>query len=419
MAIFPKPQGLRLFASWAIGLLAAIMLSAALTVATADSRQQPQIIRPETTPEMNLRVFDALWEKVNREYFDPKFNGADWAGLRASYRPLAEKAQSRMALLDVLQKLVNELKTSHIGVKTVVKARAVSLEIAPEFDRKRDLLFIGLGFDTRIVENRRIVTGVEEKAAEVKTAGISPGCEILEIDDMPFEKADFGGKAPGDRMKVKFIDASGATREAPIPFGLYVSRDIRESRLLDGNLGYVRFTSFSSGADKWFEQEVVKYASARGLILDLRGNTGGYVGVVQNCLRSIFPGVLEFGIFVSRSGREKANKLKGRGEKAYQGTLTVLIDERTASGGEIFAALVRENRRGLLIGSTTSGQVLNSRDYKLPHDFLLSLAFRDYITPQGIRLEDAGVRPDIEISPSINDIRSGRNPELTAAIGRF
>ena len=63
-----------------------------------------------------LNVFNKAWETVNKHFFDPKFNGADWLQIKAKYQPLVEAATDKPQLRDVLTNMVNELRVSHMGV---------------------------------------------------------------------------------------------------------------------------------------------------------------------------------------------------------------------------------------------------------------------------------------------------------------
>jgi hypothetical protein len=63
-----------------------------------------------------LNVFNKAWETVNKHFFDPKFNGADWPQMKVKYKPLVEAPTDKAQLRDVLQKMVSELHVSHTGV---------------------------------------------------------------------------------------------------------------------------------------------------------------------------------------------------------------------------------------------------------------------------------------------------------------
>ena len=64
-----------------------------------------------------LKVFDKAWVTVNQYFFDPKFNGVNWAEMKQKYRPLAERATDKAQLVGLLQQMLNELHASHSSIR--------------------------------------------------------------------------------------------------------------------------------------------------------------------------------------------------------------------------------------------------------------------------------------------------------------
>src|SRR5882672_9247133 len=83
------------------------------------AQESPQPAAPDPlaiSREDRLKVFEKLWEAVNKEYFDPKFSGVDWAQMKEKYRPQVEAAKNKQQLHLVLQKMLDELHSSHLIV---------------------------------------------------------------------------------------------------------------------------------------------------------------------------------------------------------------------------------------------------------------------------------------------------------------
>ena len=88
------------------------------------AQESPKPTSPDSltiSREDRLKVFAKLWETVNEEYFDPQFNGVNWALMKETYYPQAEAAKNKTQLRDVLQKMLNELHSSHLRVNLQVK----------------------------------------------------------------------------------------------------------------------------------------------------------------------------------------------------------------------------------------------------------------------------------------------------------
>jgi carboxyl-terminal processing protease len=380
-------------------------------IAQTDSNS---IFKTEITPNRNLKVFDELWEKVNAKYFDANFNGVNWMEMRAVYRPKAENARSRTELLEVLKQMLAELKTSHLQVWQVVSEKRIERKLQTDIDRKRDLVELGYGFRVKIIEEKPIVVAVEPNSS-AETNGVQIGWTLINAGNVPVSKQniDFGEFYEGKNLSFKFADNQNEEQNLTLTVGLKIKKPLRTGRFLAGKLYYIKFDDFSSGIGEWLKTEIEKASGANEIIVDLRDNRGGFVNEVKRTLSPFFADDTEFGNFIERGGKIRESEIKGRKDKAFKGKVSVLIDEESYSGAEIFAQLMQETGRGKIIGTPTRGFVLNSIEIGLPEDFRASIAYRDYISPKGIRIESKGVKPDIEISPSREDIIASRDAVLT------
>ncbi len=163
------------------------------------------------------------------------------------------------------------------------------------------------------------------------------------------------------------------------------------------------------------------------MILDLRGNGGGYVATLQR----LIGGVVDHDVTVDTPIMRKPappQVAKSRGDMAYKGKIIVLVDRRSASASEIFARTMQLEKRATVIGDKTSGSVMESRfhyqslglDTRMGHDsgqgYGLTVTEADVIMPDGKSLEHQGVTPDEVILPTANDLAAGRDPVLSYAV---
>lgn len=377
------------------------------------------LVKSGTTTAKNLKIFDALWAKVNEHYFDPKFNGVDWTKVKETYRPQAEKAESKNALLRVLKSMLGELKTSHLEVWIAVIEKQLERKIGENFDTKRDFIFIGAGFDTKTIAGQHVVSNVENNTP-AQIAGVQPGWTMTAVDGVPVAHRSLIGLfyfLEGQKINYRFLNNENKEINLPLENIMFVRKSVRVARFLeDGAIGYLKFDGFTSGVADWIRREVGKFAQAKIVIVDLRGNGGGLTDEAKNSLSPFFSKNVEFGTFVERSGRIRERDVKRSGDRAFAGKIIVLTDEGSGSSSEIFSLIMQENRRAQIVGTKTCGAVLNSRDFYLPEDFVLRVAFRDYLSPKGVRLEGVGVKPDVEINLTIEDVRTGRDSVLELAI---
>lgn len=376
------------------------------------------LIKSESTAAKNLKAFDVLWGKVNEHYFDPKFNGVNWAKIKEIYRPQAEKAENKDALLLLFKRMLGELKTSHLDVWLYVKEKDLERQIGENVDLKRDFIKIGAGFDTNTVAGRQIVSRVYD-STPAKTAGVQAGWTLLSVNDIVASRRSLSELFEfyeGQKLNYSFLNDENKEIILTLPNVFFVSKSARIARRLEGSTGYIKFDGFTSGVGDWLQQQIADFKQLKLIIIDLRGNGGGAVEECRKTLSLFFAEDMEFGTFIERRGKFKELKIKGSGNKAFNGKVIVLIDEDSGSASEIFSIIMQENKRAQIVGMRTRGAVLNSRDFELPENFGLRVAFRDYLSPKGVRLENIGVKPNIEIELTIEDIRTKRDGVLEQAI---
>jgi C-terminal processing protease CtpA/Prc len=156
------------------------------------------------------------------------------------------------------------------------------------------------------------------------------------------------------------------------------------------------------------------------LILDLRGNPGGYVATLERLVAHFFDREMKIADLKGRKPM-KPTVAKKRGGPPYDGKVVVLIDSRSASASELFARLMQLEKRGVVIGDQSSGSVMRSRMYTRDVGtdtvvaFGASITDADVIMSDGKSLEHVGVTPDELLLPTAEDLAAGRDSVLARA----
>jgi carboxyl-terminal processing protease len=102
----------------------------------------------------------------------------------------------------------------------------------------------------------------------------------------------------------------------------------------------------------------------------------------------------------------------------FRGPVVLLTGARTASAAEVFAASLREAGRARVVGEPTCGCVLGIRErHPLPDGGVLDISEMDYHTAGGVRLEGLGLRPDVSVETTREDLRRRRDRALETAVG--
>jgi carboxyl-terminal processing protease len=156
------------------------------------------------------------------------------------------------------------------------------------------------------------------------------------------------------------------------------------------------------------------------LILDLRGNPGGYVTTLSRLIGSVIDHDVTIATRVMRKG-QKPEVAKSRGSNVFTGNLIVLVDSKSASAAELFARVVQLEHRGTVVGDQSSGSVMEALFYRFD-DYSGVLVFygasitgADLIMADGKSLEKVGVIPDVLLLPSAAQLAAGEDPVLAKA----
>ena len=176
----------------------------------------------------------------------------------------------------------------------------------------------------------------------------------------------------------------------------------------------MRISSFI-GADtpKEFIIALNRLKDSKGLILDLRGNSGG---LFQNAIiiSNLF---MNKGVIVNVIARQgKKNVYSAQNEGCiYNNPLVVLIDNNSASASEILSSALRDNSRAVLVGTRTYGKGLVQKIFSLPNQSGMNLTIARYLTPKGVDINKKGIEPDFTINFSHNDFINNIDPQLIYA----
>ena len=163
-----------------------------------------------------------------------------------------------------------------------------------------------------------------------------------------------------------------------------------------------------------------KARKREALILDLRGNPGGYVRTLEWFAGYFFDKEVKIADLKGRK-EMKPQMAKPHGDRNFKGKLVVLVDSKSGSAAEIFARAVQLEKRGVVIGDRTAGAVMQSRtfDHQMGTDtvifFGVSITNADVIMSDGKSLEGVGVTPDELLLPTAADMAAKRDPVLARA----
>jgi len=263
--------------------------------------------------------------------------------------------------------------------------------------------FGGLGIEVTMKDGLlTVITPIEDTPAW--RAGIKPLDRIVKINDeitrdMTLSDAvkRMRGK-PGAVVNLTVLrESEKKLLEFKITRGIIQIKDIKESKVLENGIGYIRLAQFGEDTFKNVNLALNKLSKERmeALILDLRNNPGGLLEVAVKVAGKFIPkGKL---IVYTRGRKDKQNLefLADSGQPILNLPMVVLINEGSASGSEIVAAALQYYKRAIILGTKSFGKGSVQTVIPLSDGAALKLTTSKYFTPDGKEISGKGVMPDI------------------------
>lgn len=285
--------------------------------------------------------------------------------------------------------------------------RFLSPEVYKEMTVETTGQFGGLGIVISIKEDKLTVISPIEDTPAYKI-GIQAGDVIIKIDGKSTKGITLDksvSKLRGDKGTKVTITVQREDEKEPIDFTII--RDIIKiqsvkSDIINENVAYLRIVTFNQNTLSELDEEIrkiKKHQNLSGVILDLRNNPGGLLNSaidVSSCF-------VKEGLIVSTKGRyprDNQEYFSNKNKVSIDLPLMVLINEGSASGSEIVAGAIQDNKIGTLIGKKSFGKGSVQTRFSLDHKTGIALTTAKYYTPSGRSIHDKGIIPDKEVEGS-------------------
>lgn len=274
-----------------------------------------------------------------------------------------------------------------------------------------------------------VIIGLVDGGPATK-AGIRLGDSVIGVDDTDVSGwqnsrvVELVRGAPGSTVRLR-IDRPGLPSPVVIPVErAEIESSLIESRLVPGPagepVGYVQLKTFVRSVEPLLPQAIddLRAQGAQRWVLDLRNNGGGSVPTFA-VVASLFIKEGTLGVTTDRTGAETLiSTVRTQGlHKDLDGPLAVLVNSLSASASELLAADLQEYGAGRVFGETTAGCFGNSQLFRLPDGSAMWITVRSL--QSGLERRDVhkhGVTPDEVVRRSREDLASGRDPQLDAAL---
>ncbi len=362
---------------------------------------------------------------IKKNYYDSTYHGID-------IDTRFEKAEQRMK-----------------EVKSTGEAFGVIAQVVIDFDDSHLQFYppstgvlVEYGWRMRMIGDKCYIVNVRP-GSDAEKKGVKIGDQLLMIDGFSVNRKDlwkmsYYYNAISKRMGVKLTLVSpGASTAHEVEVKSEIKRQPQKVaftsffRLFDdfsderndyvryvssGPIVAFKFPSFEIDP-KAFDSVLEKPKKAGVVIMDLRGNPGGYVVTLERLAAQMFDHDVHIADLKGQKEMDPQSA-KTVGDTAYKGKLIVLIDSESGSAAEIFARLVQIEKRGVVLGDVSAGAVMQSevKQFEAGTDSVylygVSVTNADVIMSDGKSLEHVGVQPDELILPTAEDLAAGRDPVM-------
>ena len=370
------------------------------------------VIRSNVHASTPVELYDNVWRLINSKYVDQTNNEQDWSKWRHRYDDVIKTDADAYVAIETMVASLNDPYTKFLDPK----------EFSEETGSIKGSLK-GIGIQIGVKDGKlMVIAPIEDTPAE--KAGLMADDEILSIDGkstkgITVDKAADqirGEEGTNVTLVVKRKDQEPKSytitrKEIEIKS---VSQKIPENVNMPKDICYIRLSSFiSRNASKEISDILTKSTDKKAYILDLRSNPGG---LLSNAIY-ISDMFLNGGAIVSTVDRDGYKETT----KANRGTLTtkplvVLVDKGSASASEIFSGAIKDNKRGVIVGTQSFGKGLVQEINKLPNNAGINITIQKYLTPNGTDIHKKGITPDVLVELSENDIKTKNDVQLKKAI---
>lgn len=411
-------------------VLATSAVFLALNVQSALRSQQKMSSLDRERDEDILKV---IRYDVKKNYYDPKYRGLNLDALCKQYEEKMKEAKSNGDAFTDIAAFLSNLHDSHTFFVPPTRAY---------------LFDYGLRF--QLIGDRAFITEVRPGSDASKK--VHPGDEILSVGPYGVNRRDFHDLSyylyqlsPQPGLSLTLRGHSGVERKEIVRTKFIQEKRVLDLTALGGSNDIWQMVRQQEAAEhllrqRWIEMGDVLFwqmpefdmrdgevdrmmdraRKHKALVLDLRGNPGGSVDMLERLVGNVMIHDVTIATRVARKPG-KPQLAKTRGKHVFTGKVIVLVDSRSASAAELFAHTMQLEHRGVVVGDRSAGAVMEARFYS-EHEgedtqvfYGVSVTEADLIMSDGKSLEGVGVTPDVVVLPSAADLAAGRDPALAKA----
>lgn len=372
-------------------------------VATSSIINKDDLVSTEQVKSQQL--FDRSWSVIKNNFYDSSLNEQKWDRWKKHYKGRIKTDEDANVAINTVLESLDDPYSRYLDKKNYAEQNtSINSKIT------------GIGVNISSVAGKIYVVSVIE-GTPAFFAKIKPNDLIIKINGK-----DVKGMPTSDVAALVRGPENTFVKVTILRNGKQILKKIKRQEIkiktvkshVYNNIGYIQVLTFigSTTSDE-FVEALEKTNKTDGLIIDLRGNTGG---LLPNAvfIANMF---IDHGNLVSIVGRNgyKKNIYAQSSDFIIDKPLLVLVDGGSASASEILSGALKDYHKAKLVGTKTFGKGMVQKIIPMPNETGLNLTIAKYLTPSGHDINKKGIMPDVEIRLSRKDFMSNKDTQLDKA----
>ncbi len=359
----------------------------------------------DTSQMSSQKLFEHTWHVVKNEYYDPNFNRQYWVRWKNHYKGKIKTEEDAKVAIDSMLESLDDPYSRFLTKREFAEQNS-------SITSKISGIGVNIVNDSGKTKIINVIENTPAQFADLKSGDIIISVDGMKVSGLSLAQVSSLVKGPVNTfVSMDILRGNEVIKKKIIRKEISI-KTVKSS--VDKNIGYIQLTSFiSTATPNEFLEALENTHDTKGLIIDLRGNTGG---------------LLPNAVFISNLFINKGKIVSIVGRNGYhydimaQDTnvnidkpVILLVDGASASASEIFSGAMKDYHRAKLVGTKTYGKGMVQKIIPMPNETGLNLTVAKYLTPKGSDINKLGINPDIEMPIKQADILAKKDTQLEKA----
>lgn len=351
------------------------------------------------------KLFEKTWKEIDSGFYDSSLNSQNWAYWKKHYKGKIQTDEDAKVAIDTMIASLDDDYSRYLNKKEYAEQNS-SIESK----------ISGIGVNIMNDAGKILVYSVLD-GTPAQTAGIKANDIINKVDGKNVSGMNIADVAALVRGKENTQVTLELIRNKKKLTKVVTRKSIKIESVKSSvkkDIGYIQISSFiGSSTTTEFLSALDKTKDTKGLILDLRGNTGGLLANAVY-IANVFLDNGTIVNIVSRNGQ--VEDVKAQSSLLHiDKPIVLLVDGASASASEILSGALKDHHKAILVGTKTFGKGMVQRIIPLPNSTGLNLTIAKYLTPNGSDINKKGIVPDYVVKYTEHDFQTHRDPQREKA----